>query len=674
MLELKKISKKFKGSLEDVQIFKDLSLQFPTRGFVLVHGRSGSGKSTLLNIIGGLLNPDSGSVIWKGHNITELKSEERLSLLQNKIAIIFQDYNLFENLTVYENLKIVNYNPKEDYDFIIKQLKIEELQDKKVYDLSGGEKQRVGIARAYLQNPEILLCDEVTSSVGEQQSSQILDLLKKESKKKLVIVVSHDVALVSKYADFILNLETLEQTNIVSNSDVSEKKISISNYKLDRKIKYRFSFLHLLENKKKLFFSILLLVLTFFCFIGSNVLKSFSIPSLHANTMIEENKSRITFFKTGNYTKEDISYLQNTLSNPEKLQLGTSYRLSNAGNSFFHFEINSRFNREEIAYYNNYIFNYSFFEINRYTFPSNYELFGNLPVQENEIVITQYLADMILYYGILEGEQVIRFSNYGEILASDYFHFNGISVKISGILKQNIQNYENLKQISYEEAMHQYSRLYELFQYDILISCTHVYVSPQFKNLIAEEIEKSISSAYLFENDKKKLEDIFKKFPLTNSKITGETPYSESIRNLLETIDIVSILFKVVFCIAFVLAILVLINYIENSRFSHRKEIMILKCLGFPNRCITTIYFLETLFITTFSWICSFCVAFICCFIGNQKVSEFLQFKFHPFTILLGNILFIILVSICICFIISYFLIRKIGKMQPIDIMKDGFK
>lgn len=674
MLELKKISKKFKVGSEDVPIFKDLSLQFPTKGFVLVYGKSGTGKSTLLNIISGILSPDSGSVIWNGFNMTKLKLDERLHLLQNKFAIIFQDYNLFDNLTVHENLKIVNYTRKEDYDFIIKYLKIENLINKKIYNLSGGEKQRVAIARAYLQNSEILLCDEVTSSIGEQQSSQILDLLKEESKKKLVIVVSHDVALVSKYADFFLNLETLEQTNVVLNHEDSEKKVSICNYKLDKKVKYCFSFLHLLENKKKLLFSILLLVLTFFCFIGSNVLKTFSIPTLHANTMIEENKSRITFFKTGNFSTENIFYLQNNLSNPEKLQLGTSYRYNNTGNSFFHFEINSRFNREEIAYYNNYIFNYSFFEINHYTLPIGYELLGELPIKENEIVIPQYLADMILYHGILEGDQIIHFTTYEEIFASDCFHFNDISVKISGILKQNIQNYEKLKQISYEEAMNQYSHLYELFQYDILISCTHIYVSPQFKNLISKEISQSINSAYIFENDKKKMEDIFRKFPLTDSEITSETPYSESIRNLLKTINIVSILFKVVFCIAFILAILVLINYVENSYFAHRKEIMILKCLGFQNQCIATIYFLETLFITIFSWICSFIIAAICCFIGNQKVSKFLQFHFYPFTISFSSILIIIFTSICICYIICYFLIRKIGKMQPIDIMKDSIK
>ena len=161
MLELKNVCKKY-----DREVLKKINLKFENKGFICLVGESGSGKTTLLNIIGGLEQPDSGKVIFNGNNIKNIDS----SFYSNQlVSFINQNYNLIDKYTVLENIllpiELRRIRSPCNVDNILKMLGIYSLKNKKVISLSGGEKQRVAIARCIVQNTRVILADEPTGAL-----------------------------------------------------------------------------------------------------------------------------------------------------------------------------------------------------------------------------------------------------------------------------------------------------------------------------------------------------------------------------------------------------------------------------------------------------------------------------------------------------------------------------
>ena len=202
MLELKHVFKKYAVNSE--YILNDINLKLD-KGLISIEGTSGSGKSTLLNLIGLLDKPTKGIVSLDGKNLKKLKKKEIDYYHYKKIGFIFQNYNLIEYLTVYENITITHTS--NDVDKILKDLNIYKLKNKKVNKLSGGEKGRVAIARVLVQDPDILLCDEPTGALDSKTGEVIMNILKKISKKKLVIMVTHNHDYSVKYADRIISIK-----------------------------------------------------------------------------------------------------------------------------------------------------------------------------------------------------------------------------------------------------------------------------------------------------------------------------------------------------------------------------------------------------------------------------------------------------------------------------------
>ena len=186
---------------------KELSLQLFTGEFVVVLGASGSGKSTLLNLVGGMDFATSGEINFAGVDITKLPENMLARYRKEVVGFVFQFYNLMPNLSALENVEIseLSYGMK-----AIDALKMVELEDKQYNfpsELSGGEQQRVSIARAIVKNPKILLCDEPTGALDSTTGKKIIQLLLdlNKNKDKIVIVVTHNAAI-AEIADRVIKL------------------------------------------------------------------------------------------------------------------------------------------------------------------------------------------------------------------------------------------------------------------------------------------------------------------------------------------------------------------------------------------------------------------------------------------------------------------------------------
>ncbi|KRU30386.1 ABC transporter ATP-binding protein [Clostridium sporogenes] len=200
-LSLKNIGKKFNITGREFWVLKDINLEIEKGNIVTILGPSGSGKSTLLNIIGGIDKADSGEFVLKENIISNLKDQELTLYRRERLGFVFQFYNLIPNLTVWENVEVtsnISNNPR-DIKEILKKVQLYDKRDKFPQELSGGEQQRVSIARSIIKNPELLLCDEPTGALDYTTSKEILKLLEEINKEfnTTILIVTHNEAIAS---------------------------------------------------------------------------------------------------------------------------------------------------------------------------------------------------------------------------------------------------------------------------------------------------------------------------------------------------------------------------------------------------------------------------------------------------------------------------------------------
>ena len=219
---LKKVYKTKKGVV--VNALDGVSVKLPDTGMVFILGKSGSGKSTLLNVLGGLDSFDSGEIIIKGKSAKDFKQSHYDSYRNTYIGFIFQEYNILEELTVGANIALAielqgRRATNEEIDSILTEVDLGGLGQRKPNELSGGQKQRVAIARALVKKPEIIMADEPTGALDSVTGKQVFDTLKKLSRDKLVLIVSHDREFSEQYADRIIELKDGEIISDVERID-----------------------------------------------------------------------------------------------------------------------------------------------------------------------------------------------------------------------------------------------------------------------------------------------------------------------------------------------------------------------------------------------------------------------------------------------------------------------
>ncbi|TCI51237.1 MULTISPECIES: ABC transporter ATP-binding protein [unclassified Exiguobacterium] len=211
MIRIENVNKIYKTGDIETAALKDVDLTISDGAFVVILGPSGSGKSTLLNVISGLDTVTSGNITFDDTVLTDLSPEQMTAFRRDHLGFIFQQYNLLQNLTVYENIQIgadLSTQPL-GIDELLEQVGLSPSRDKYPYQLSGGEQQRVSVARSLAKNPSIIFCDEPTGSLDEDNSKKVLELLERLNTTygKTVVVITHNTGI-SAMADDVIKMNS----------------------------------------------------------------------------------------------------------------------------------------------------------------------------------------------------------------------------------------------------------------------------------------------------------------------------------------------------------------------------------------------------------------------------------------------------------------------------------
>ncbi len=220
-LSLSNVGKEYKTGSVSVNALSEVTFELNDGEFVVILGSSGAGKTTLLNLLGGMDKATSGEIILDGKNVTSLDKRGLTEYRRSDVGFVFQFYNLMPNLTALENVEIAVEICKNHLDpaSVLKEVGLEERLSNFPAQLSGGEQQRVSIARAIAKNPKLLLCDEPTGALDYNTGKKILKLLQDvcKQRKRLVIIVTHNSAL-KDMADKVVYIKSGKIEKIVENS------------------------------------------------------------------------------------------------------------------------------------------------------------------------------------------------------------------------------------------------------------------------------------------------------------------------------------------------------------------------------------------------------------------------------------------------------------------------
>lgn len=224
-IEMRHCFKRYASGESEIIANNDVSFEIEKGELVIILGASGSGKSTILNILGGMDTVSEGEVIVDGVDIVKLSDRERTLYRRNDIGFVFQFYNLIPNLTARENVELALeiVRDAKDVDETLRSVELGDRMDNFPAQLSGGEQQRVSIARAIAKNPKLLLCDEPTGALDYKTGKHVLHILQEMSRKNgvTVVIVTHNSAI-APIADRVIYLHDAKVRSVEVNDNLSD--------------------------------------------------------------------------------------------------------------------------------------------------------------------------------------------------------------------------------------------------------------------------------------------------------------------------------------------------------------------------------------------------------------------------------------------------------------------
>lgn len=473
MLELKNVHKTyFPNKGNSVDALSNVSLKIQNKGLVFIVGKSGSGKTTLLNLIGGLDECTKGQILFNGQSIDYSKITYLDDYRANQIGFIFQEYNLLDELTVYENIalstELLGYKSSSNQvDEVLNSVGLSNMGNRYPSELSTGQKQRVAIARALIKKPSIILADEPTGSLDSETSKQIFTLLKVLSAIQTVIVITHDKESANIYGDRIIELHDGSVINdsspFLGDEIIDETSIPNSKRKsIYTKTISKISFKNLLKKPFRLILSILLTTIALLLFSLTDAIISYQKATTIQSSMNQADILWFTMTKKIEMT-DSLGYevtMEPFLSEED---------LANLSNRFPEFKFYPIFNQFSCDFSDNLFYSNADnrlytrkisggFEItNQIISELNFSIVaGRIPaysLNDNEIMISRYLFEQFKSFGYraTTNSPLIEVQSYDKILNKS-LSINGKDYIIVGIIDTNF-DFERYQDINNNDTM-----------------------------------------------------------------------------------------------------------------------------------------------------------------------------------------------------------------------------
>ena len=413
MLELKHIKKTYKPKKGvPVQALKDISLSFEDSGMVFLLGKSGSGKSTLLNLIGGLDFADSGEIVIDGKSSKDFKQADYDSYRNTYVGFVFQEYNILNEFTVGENISLAlelqsQKSDKNRLEEVLKEVDLEGYADRKPNELSGGQKQRVAIARAIIKDPKIIMADEPTGALDSETGKAIFDTLKRLSKDRLVIVVSHDREFAEQYGDRIIELADGEviSDKTVANIDKTNEKPTVELKK--SRLPYRRAFTmggkSMRTKPIRLAITIILCIISFAFFGLADTLASYNTGKATVKSIMKNNYDTLAITSGGGAVDKDLDYLNSKLG--IEFMGVANFGATQALSVIYNKKVRGASGKD--VYYNLSLSGY--LPADKIIDGKKYKLIaGEMPKNDNEIALSKYTYEQYALGGIrlVDGEEI----------------------------------------------------------------------------------------------------------------------------------------------------------------------------------------------------------------------------------------------------------------------------
>lgn len=755
MLELKNVSKSYKN----IKVLNNVNIKFREKEFVSILGPSGSGKTTLLNIIGGLDKYDEGDLIIDGVLTRNFKENDWDNYRSKRIGFIFQNYNLINHLTVLENVELaLLVNGKKNKSKIIDILKkvgLEDEMNKLPNELSGGQMQRVAIARSIINENDIILADEPTGALDSKTSVEIMEILKEISRNKLVIMVTHNVELANIYSDRIIEIndgkiikDTKEYNEFSKENVKKSKKMSISFL-----TSLYLSFRNLLTKKGRTF------LVSFAGSIGIFGISLILSLSNGLNNYIKNTENEylsnypITIYKNNEILNFDLN-LKEIKGSPDKItaynDIVSNYiNDSKKYNNLYDFKkyidkglLNKYVNfitydyNLELQIYNNYEKVDSIYKaLSDDEIKENYDLvYGSIPKNKNEIVLivdkNNVINSSILYslgikdknelsiiYEKIKNNENVNLEeeyNFDELLKGEYKLIlntdyyvkvknnyidksndinymkkiidNGMNIKIVGILKPK-NDYVANNVIGYKFDLIKYiiqkNRLSIIGKEQLNNKKINVLSNRKFDNLnntydnivnilgINDLDNPDCISIYFNTlNDKN---NIIKEIDDYNENHNEKITYVDNIKMILNTItnivnSISYILIGLVFISLIVSSLMIaIVTYI--SVLERKKEIGILKSLGFSRKDIRRVFNSETIIEGFISGVIGIIMTISANGLINLLAYKFLEIETIS-ALSFTNCLLLIFLSVFLAFISGFIPSNIASKREIIDVLR----
>ena len=646
MIQVKHLSKSYKSKNKTNVILKNVNITLFDVGLVYIIGPSGCGKSTLLSIFEGIDNEYEGDVFINDTNIRKLKGKEKRMFFKNNIGIVTQASNLFESLTVYQNLLLTCYIKginKSIIDEYLNKYKLEKLKNHKVSTLSGGEKQRISLIRAIINKPKIIFADEPTGALDKDNAQILMDELYELSKTTLVIVVTHNLNLINEYKGSIIEIKDKEveikenltiNTNYVRYSKLVKEK-DYSNLFIDSSFK---------SNKAKNIISFISLFVGLFLIFGS-----FSLNegfNLNRDTIYEKNiNSNIVKIYKNDY--EDIS--------KSKLSLVKKKRPSIENIQTFLCSF------ENINIY----YNFDFYITNKFIKINNIESkeynlkFYFNSSYENKILINDIRKENIDSISITLDKSFQFYEPTSKYKTNERFYF-----------ENTYNSYNIIKEFKYLNEPTIYLPYFYFLDYLRNNIATQISIVTNkkisFLDLVYLCLDDSNISSYsmyvaISNNDIKRIRNLMTNISNSNKPIYKlESEYFFIIDSFVSLIQALLLGIKM-FIIVICLCNMFLIGFLTYSTVKKEKRIIaILRVLGSKEEYINNIFLNEGLIILFISLVASLLIFYIIKTLINKKLYDFFVVS-NLMQISLSNLVLIVL-SIIVIFISLYLFLLGFSK------------